>query len=472
MPTQTRASGVLLHISSLPGDYSIGAFGEEARKFVDFLAKSGFTYWQTLPLCMTDGYNSPYSSPGTFSINPYFIDLPSLRDRGLISDGELSSARQKTPYSCEFERLGRERISLLLRAASRCNDAENEAVQRFIAEHGHIGAFCEFISAGRAEPLSEWQFIEYTAYTQWLAVKKYANTKGIKIIGDLPIYVDLHSSDVAANPDLFELDEAGHPARVAGVPPDYFSADGQKWGNPLYNWADKSDALGVWWNDRITAALTLFDGVRIDHFRGLSSYYAIPADAKTAQNGAWERGPGLPFVNMLKKTAEKLGGFIIAEDLGELDADAAKLVADSGLPGMRVLQFAFLSSNNVHMPHNYVQNCICYTGTHDNNTLLGYLWESVPGTRAYTLEYCGFVSRTKDDWQQGCEPIIREGMKSVADTFILPIQDILGYGGDTRMNRPGRADGNWAYRTTAEQIAGIDTEKLLRMNRLYGRAAK
>ena len=477
----SRKSGVLMHVSSLPGDYSCVAFGKQAEAFVDFLADCGFSYWQVLPFCMVDECSSPYKSYSTFGGNPYFVDLETLFEKGLLTAEELLSARQQTPYSCEFVRLYHTRFDLLRKAASRTDDAQRAQIESFISADPYLGSFCEFMSlkyangekpwyewtqtAGDAQTLFLWKFIQYEFFHQWAKIKKYANSRGVRIIGDIPIYVALDSCDVYSAKHLFQLREDNKPSCVAGVPPDYFSADGQLWGNPLYDWDVMAKDGYRWWCDRLRHALELFDGVRIDHFRGLEAYWAVPGNAKTAREGEWRKGPGMALIEKLKEVAgERL---IIAEDLGDITPEAAKLVRDSGFPGMRVFQFAFLGDeDNPHLPHNYVPNCVAYTGTHDNNTLLGYLWEMDDRSRRRMLEYCGY---TDGDWTQGCPAIVRTMFESAAGLFILPIQDLLGYGSDTRLNIPGKADGNWQYRVTKEQIDSIDRARFRRLNELYKR---
>lgn len=479
-----RASGVLMHVSSLFGDYSAGSFGRAAQYFIDFLADSGFSYWQVLPFNMADDCNSPYKSFGAFSGNPYFIDLEILHVKGLINVSELLASRQNTPYSCEFERLERERMPLLRLAASRADEKERTLVAAFIEAHPSVADFCRFMALKEAnggaewidwstnryaeEALFVWQFIQYEFYSQWLRVKSYANERGVRIIGDIPIYVAYDSSDVWANRADFQLNEDGHPTAVAGVPPDYFSEDGQLWGNPLYDWDHMATDGCRWWTARMNYMLELFDGVRIDHFRGLEAYWSVPAHAKTAKEGKWVKGPGAAFVNRLRKLAgDRL---IIAEDLGDISEEVVQLVRDSGFPGMRVLQFAFMGDeDSPHLPHNYIRNCVAYTGTHDNNTLLGFMWEQDDAARKRVTEYCGYEG---DDWDCSYDALIRTMLASHAGLVILPIQDVLHYGSDTRMNIPGKPEGNWRYRITKEQLDGIDRGYYKRLNALYARVNK
>ena len=476
-----RASGVLMHISSLWGEYSIGSFGREAKQFVDFLVSGGFSYWQVLPFCMIDESNSPYKSYSAFGGNPFFIDLPTLCDDGLITPSELASARQRTPYLCEYERLAEERIALLKKAARRADGALRADITRFMEAQLPLSQVARFLALRTAngnvpwqewvedeadrEELFFWQFVQYEFYTQWLDVKAYANDRGIRIIGDIPIYVSLDSCDVWANKEQFLLDGNGQPTCVAGCPPDYFSEDGQLWGNPIYDWEKMESDGYAWWKSRIEYMLTLFDGVRIDHFRGMESYWSIPASAKTAREGSWVKGPGRRIVDAIREVAgDKL---VIAEDLGDITEDVISLLQYSGFPGMRVFQFGFLGDNNTpHLPHNYIQNCVAYTGTHDNNTLLGYLWECDREQRNRTLDYCNCP---RDDWNRGCEMIIKTMMASHAATVIFPIQDIFVYGADTRMNTPGTVSSNWQYRITDEQLSRVDTSKFKYLNELYAR---
>lgn len=490
----TRSSGVLMHVTSLPGSESIGCFGKEARDFIDFLADSGFTWWQVLPFCMADECNSPYKSYSAFGGNPYLVDLRILTAEGYLTVDELATVKQDTPYVCEYGKLGLTRMNILRLAASRANDEDRAEIAKFAAENPYLEQFCEFMARRAANgdtPWYEWtkdeidetehfawQFIQFHFMKQWNNIRAYAHEKGIRIMGDIPIYVAYDSCDVWANREQFQLDRDGKPTGVAGCPPDYFAEDGQFWGNPLYDWKRMKKDDYAWWSDRMRHMLTLFDGVRIDHFRGLEAYWSIPANAATAKEGHWEKGPRAPFVRQLHKVVseceEKLGyrPLIVAEDLGESTPELEKFVKDSGFPGMRVLQFAFDGDpENTHLPHNYVANTVAYTGTHDNNTLLGFVWDADESTRRDMLNYCGY---TEWNWDrsESYDAVMRTLLRSVADLAILPIQDILGFGGDCRMNTPGEGEGNWAFRVTSEQMASINRSRFLAMNRLYGRAPK
>ncbi len=474
-----RSSGVLMHVSTLWGDYSEGAFSKSAKEFIDFLSECGFGYWQVLPFCLPDEYNSPYKSYSAFSINPNFIDVEKLYRRELITRAELEEAKQKSPYACEFTKLNRERMKLLKKAASRF--LETKVLDDFYKDHKETEKFCEFMALKSVngdtewtkwtknkptkDTLHAWRFIQYMAITEWLEIKEYANKKGVKIIGDVPIYVAHDSSDVWANPEEFLLDERYQPTNVAGVPPDYFSEDGQLWGNPLYNWEKMKENGYTWWKKRMSFMCELFDGVRIDHFRGLESYFSIPANETTARNGKWVKGPGMNLINAFSDICkDKL---IIAEDLGEITPAVEKLVKDSTYPGMRVLQFGLLGEDNsMHLPHNYINNCVAYTGTHDNNTLLGYVWDLDKEKRQKFLDYFGYEGA---NWDNCYDTVIRSMLASHAGLVIFPIQDLLKYGKDTRLNTPGSCDDNWAFRITKEQFETIDREKLKAWNKLYSR---
>ncbi len=474
-----RKSGILMHISSLFGDYSIGDFGCQGKIFIDFLADCGYSYWQVLPFCPSDECNSPYKSTSSFAGNPYFVSLEILHNKGLLTKDELISQKQHTPYVCEYERLYNERLAILSIAAHR---ATNKAdIERFVAQSPYIENFCKFMAIKNAnndkpwykwdaetyndEDLFMWKFIQYEFFTQWAEIRKYANRKGIKIIGDMPIYVAHDSSDVWANKQLFKLGEDNLPVTVAGVPPDYFSAEGQLWGNPIYDWAAMEADGFSWWKDRISHAATMFDGIRIDHFRAIESFWEVPFSSKTAKEGMMTKGPGMKLIDAINDSLTDT--MIIAEDLGLITDDVVKLVKASGFPGMKVFQFAFMGDkNSPHLPHNYPNHCVAYTGTHDNNTLLGYLWELDEENRRNMLAYCG---HKEEAWENSCDAIIRTMLASHAGLVIMPIQDLLGYGSDTRLNTPGKAEGNWGYRITKEQLDSIDKSKYRRLNELYSR---
>lgn len=469
-----------MHISSLYGDYSIGSFGKNAKDFIDFIKENGFSLWQVLPFTVTDFYNSPYKSFSAFGGNPYFVDLEILFEKGLLTKEELNRAKQKSPWSCEYERLSKERLPLLKKAGERAKNKDE--IENFINSRPHLKSFCEFMTLREENDFAIWQewkqkeitdfstlemwkFIQYEFFQQWAEIKKYANSKGVSIVGDIPIYVSDDSCDVWENPQYFQVDEKGYQSQVAGVPPDYFSADGQLWGNPLYDWdAMKKDNF-KWWKERMKHTLEMFDGVRIDHFRAVESYWSVKATETTAKNGKWIKGPGMDFVNAIKQGNEDK--LIIAEDLGDITQEVRELVEESGFPGMRIFQFAFLSDeDSLHQPHNYIKNSIAYTGTHDNNTIFGYLWECSDGERKRMLEYCNF---TGTDWGKATPDLIRTVFASVSSLVVIPIQDFLMYGSDTRINTPGVADGNWSYRVTKEQLQSADRQFFKDLNRIYKR---
>ena len=469
-----------MHVSTLWGDYSIGGFGESAKQFVDFLADAGFTYWQVLPFGVTDDCNSPYKSYSAFAGNPYFIDLEILFEDGLITRGELDSLRQKTPYVCEFDFLRETRLPILKKASSRVGEDMRKKIEAFIEDNPKLRDFCVFMTLKErgdrsadsldAEACDEallftWKFIQYEFFLQWKEIKEYANRRGIFIIGDIPIYVSSDSADVVSDREIFDLDAKGRLKNAAGVPPDYFSEDGQLWGNPLYDWKKMKENSYAWWKERVKHNLDIFDGVRIDHFRGFESFWSVPAGAESAKEGKWRKGGGKRFIDEIRKVSGN--SLVIAEDLGEITPAVSELVRYRGFPGMRVFQFAFLGdTSSPHLPHNYVENCVAYTGTHDNNTLLGYLWELDEHTLRRVFDYCNYRGSDKDE---ACRYVIKTMLASHAGTVIFPIQDILGYGKDTRMNIPGSAKGNWQIRFTSEQINSIDRGEMRTLNELYGR---
>ncbi|MDR0286629.1 MAG: 4-alpha-glucanotransferase [Clostridiales bacterium] len=482
-----RASGVLMHISSLPGEFGIGSLGGDARKFIDFLRSGGFSYWQILPINEPDEYNSPYKSPSAFSGNPMFIDLEELYSKGLLYREELDEVRQKAPYICEFDMLNETRMSILRKAFSRIDSETKNNVEKFTSENSWVKEYAIFKALKIAnngtiwqewtcfEPVEEdvrfYSFLQYEFFRQWDNLKTYANKAGVSIIGDMPFYVSPDSADVFTHRSYFQLDEKGGMTAESGVPPDYFSEEGQAWGNPLYDWEKLKKTDYGWWIERILQALKMFDKLRVDHFRGFSGYWAIPKGKKPI-GGHWEKGPGIDFFNKLK---EKLPyPDIIAEDLGEIEEDVKDLLKATGFPGMRVLQFGFINDDvkNPHLPYNYINNTVAYTGTHDNSTLLGWLWETGEANRRWVLDYCGFYG---ENWGEGgskaaaLRAVIKTVYQSSAGLVMLPVQDLCGFGNDTRMNIPGNSEHNWAYRITWEQLEQIDKDWIVKVNDLYGR---
>lgn len=496
---QRRSSGVLLHISSLMGPYGIGVFGRDTLRFIDFLKDAGFRAWQVLPFTVPDECNSPYKSVSAFAGNPYFIDPEQLFAQNLITAEELESCKTASPYAVDFIALKEQRNALFNKAYSRCTTALKRQIEDWSNTQPWLKDYALYtaLQADTGKNWIEWEeplrkrepaalkaagerlkpavekeiFLQYLFFTQWQAVHRYANERGIEIIGDMPIYVSFESADVWSNQHLFALNDKGYPTEESGVPPDYFSEDGQRWGNPLYNWTAMKQENYQWWVERISHAHKMFDKIRIDHFRGFSAYWAIPITAKTAKEGQWRKGPGMDFFNTLFKHVDREA--LIAEDLGIRDESLEELLQQTGLPGMRVMQFAFLGQDDgLHLPHNYHPNTVAYTGTHDNNTLLGYLWELTPENRRYCLEYCGFEGTT---WKDGAtqNPAIRAVLRTLwgspAQLIVVPIQDLLGYGGDTKMNRPGIANGNWSYRLTEEAFNQLHADTYRRLSQLYSR---
>ncbi len=450
-------------VSALPGEYSCGSFGRGAYDFIDFLAKAGFSWWQVLPFCVPDSYRSPYMSPASFAGDVAYLDLDMLSREGLLSSSELQSARQRISYACEIERLGDERRAILKKAAERVSD--RRTIDSFFAERKTLAKHCDFLAkrdGGGEDERFYHRFTQYHFYRQWSLLKEYANQRGISILGDLPFYVSADSADTEAAPEAFD------PSGVAGVPPDYFSEDGQFWGNPLYQWDEMKKDGFSWWSERLAHTLCLFDGVRLDHFRAIAEYWHIPKGSRSAKDGSWKKGPGMALIRTLQKVAE--GKLLVAENLGIIDEKVEKLLRQSRLPGMAVFQFGFDGNPcNPHLPHNYTENTVAYTGTHDNNTLLGFIWEQEDTLRREILSYIGFEG---SDWDRCYECILRVMMRSRASLVIFPIQDLMGYGSDTRFNTPGKADGNWTFRISAEALAGLDAEHFRRMNEMYGRVKK
>ena len=446
-----RSAGILLPIFSLPSDYGIGSLGKEARAFADFLHAAGQSWWQILPVGPTGEGNSPYTSMSTFAGNPLFIDLDLLAADGLLDRSDLTAAKVPAGDQIEYNALHKTREALLRKAFRRAKGKEDKEVRTFTernpwareyalyraakthfdgkpwydwpdeALRRHESAAVERWREKLAEEVSFHTYIQYWFFTQWESLKQYANSLGIQIIGDLPIYVSLDSSDVWAEREQFLLDGEGKPSKVAGVPPDYFSEDGQLWGNPLYDWAAmKRDGFG-WWIRRVEGASKLFDAIRIDHFRGLESYWAVPADAGTAKVGQWEKGPGMDLLRVL--TSWFSGITYIAEDLGILTDAVHDLRNESGLPGMKVLEFAFSGPDNAYLPHNYQPHCICYTGTHDNDTAVGWYTHATEEEKKFAKVYLG-----ADDAESARRALLRAGQGSVAELFVAQLQDYLGLG--------------------------------------------
>lgn len=477
MEKKERGLGVLCHISSLPNEYGIGSLGKEAYEFADLLKKAGVKYWQVLPLQQTGYGDSPYMSVCCNSGNPFFIDLVDLKKQGLLDESELESAKEPCG-KVDYGGLTVKRYALLRKAYSRfnirsqefvdfINSGEYEDYALFMSLKERYGgcfynfpeaykykehlAMYEFRNAVYRTDYCFWLFVQFEFNRQWQALRSYVNGLGIKIIGDIPLYVAYDSSDLWARPELFQLDEDLKPVKVAGVPPDYFSATGQLWGNPLYNWNAAKAENYSWWLARVAKAKKMYDVIRIDHFRGFDRYYAIPADAQDATVGEWEQGPGKEFFDEVEK---RLGHTeIIAEDLGTLDDGVLALKDGCGLPGMNILLFAFDSGDtNSYLPKNIVENSVTYTGTHDNDTAVGYV-ESLSKE-----QFAQFKQQLRKSmkWQGIYEPLVtvqdvgwalcKSAAYSKSYMAILPIQDILGQDNSCRMNVPSTPAGNWQYR--------------------------
>ena len=500
-----RGGGVLMHIASLPGPFGIGVFGEEAVAFSAQLKEQGMKYWQVLPFSYPGMGDSPYQSFSAFAGNWLFIDPRRLVKKGLLTANEVVGAEYNVnKWRIDYDYLRVEREKLLRLAYSRADDALKKEVAKFLKEN----AWADDVALYQAIKDDNWQqawwqwkdealkardakavdevrkgenyqfhaFVQYLFITEWHEIKKEINANGVQIIGDMPIYVSGDSSDVWAHKDLFKMAKKAEGDlvfdKVAGVPPDYFSEDGQLWGNPIYDWKKHKDTHYAWWMDRIRANYELYDIVRIDHFRAFSSYWEVPATAKTAKEGEWKKGPGMDFFEVLDKEFGD-SSRLIAEDLGEKTPDLEAFLKECGLPCMKVMQFAFNpGDDSAYLPHNYEDNCVAYTGTHDNNTMLGWLWEAQPHEREECLKYCGFDG---NNWGDGgphsgsLRAVIRTLWMSHANCTIIPIQDMLGYGSDTRMNIPGTATGNWVVRFSREDLDGIDNKWYKELNRLYRR---
>lgn len=491
-----RKSGILMHISSLPNEYGIGKFGKEAYDFVDFLERSGQSCWQILPLSPTSYGDSPYQSFSIHAGNPYFIDFETLEKEGYLKADEYKNIdwgndKSSVNYGAIYENIW----NVLKIAHERFRQNSEKEYSKFVVRNKNwifdYGLFMalKFSHNGKAwyqweEPLKMrkpkaiksarkkfaddidfWCFVQYKFFQQWFRLKKYANSKNIKIIGDIPIYCALDSVDVWAQPEYFKLDKDKKPVEIAGCPPDAFTADGQLWGNPLYRWDVMAKEKYHWWIERIDFAATMYDTVRIDHFRGFESYYCIPYGAKNAKKGKWRKGPDLKLFKEVKK---ELGNVdLIAEDLGFLTKRVVKMLEQSGYPGMKVLEFGFDSdTTNVYLPHNYKNsNNICYTGTHDNDTIMGWIKTADKKTADYCKNYLN-VKNVKDVPYA----MIRLAWSSISDTAIAQMQDILKLDNKARMNTPSTVGDNWKWRLS--DISLLDetlSQNILDITKTYGR---
>jgi len=491
-----RSAGVLLHVTSLPGPGPIGNMGPAARQFLDFLAEAGQKLWQVLPLTPPASGNSPYSAYSVFAGNPLLISPEDLEEEELLPPGSCAALYANGPFpeqEVDFERAENLLLPLLWEsfAFSREKLKEEFATFRreqsfwledyalFMALRQEQGG-CGFRNWPRpllfrekqamekaahrlAEEVDFYIFVQYLFFRQWTALRHYANQRGIRIFGDVPIYVDGESADVWANPWVFQLDEDLQPVEVAGVPPDAFSEDGQLWGNPIYRW-DALQADGYsWWIRRLTIASQLYDWVRIDHFRGLESYWAIPRGAPTARIGSWKKGPAMDFLHEVKKALPHC--HFVAEDLGFIGDEVRALLAECGFPGLAVLQFAFEPWNNSpYLPHNMHRNLVAYIGTHDNDTALGWLTSAPPEQVNYAREYMNLSQQEGEVWA-----MLRTLYASVADTVVAMAQDLLELGSQARMNIPARAEGNWKWRVASGAFIQDLAQRLLKLTKLYGR---
>ena len=495
----TRRSGILLHPTSLPGPFGSGDLGKSACHFIDWLKTAQQTLWQVLPLVDVGVGNSPYMSPSAFAGSVLLIDLEQLVEAGWLTESELSPDTLFENHRVDYPKVTDFRLSRLQIAAARFFSAPENPLRdtfddfcrseaRWLDDYAlfraldaqHTGSqggwqnWPQKLAVRNPQAILEatktfaddihfWKFCQWCFHVQWIKLKAYANQRGIKVIGDVPIFVSLNSADVWAHPELFMLDTHGHPTVVAGVPPDKFSETGQRWGNPLYNWNAAAKDDFRWWSDRMAHMMKLYDLVRVDHFRGFEACWEIPADAPTAMTGQWRKGPGTAFFQSMEKTLGTVS--FIAEDLGIITADVVALRKAFGLPGMRILQFAFdHNPGNAYLPHNHEPDSVVYTGTHDNNTTRGWWNEASESERDYTRRYLS-VSGEWIHWD-----LIRTALSSVALYAIAPMQDVLGLDATHRMNEPGLPTGSWEWRFSWDQVESWYATYLAEMTRLYGRS--
>ena len=493
-----RSSGILFHPTSLPGKYGIGTLGKEAYAFIDFLKKSRQKLWQIFPLGPTGYGDSPYQSFSSFAGNPYLIDFDLLIEAHLLSEEDLRDVffGDNEEY-IDYGAIYNQKYPLLRKAYENFKSSDNhemrENLEHFKRENASwLNDYSLYISLKNhfnGLPWNEWahdiknrehgamehyrneltddieyhNFIQFLFFKQWNDVKRYANENGIKIIGDIPIFVAADSSDAWANPEIFLFDEERKPVKVAGVPPDYFSATGQLWGNPLYNWQKLKETNYSWWVERVRANLSTCDIIRIDHFRGFEAYWAVPYGDDTAINGQWEPGPGIDLFNAIKSQLGELP--IIAEDLGLMTQGVIDLREATGFPGMKILGFAFDSGEeNDYLPHTYTKNCVVYTGTHDNDTLIGWFQKAKEEDRQFARDYLNSRSDDEIHWDA-----IRGAWSSVANMAISPVQDFLGLGSEARINTPGVAAGNWQWRLRHGVLTDELAERIAKLTRVYSR---
>lgn len=491
-----RKSGILMPVASLPSRFGIGCFDKAAYDFVDMLEKSGQSYWQILPMGPTGYGDSPYQSFSTFAGNPYFISLTELIKKGYLTERECAASTEgMSPKFIRYDLIYKRRFALLKKAFKASSIETDSDFNRFVDENSDwlndYALFMAIKDSLKGKSFLEWdddiknrdpeamvayrnklmtevmfyQFIQYEFDVQWTALKKYANDKGIKIIGDIPIYVALDSADTWAHPELFMLDEDGTPTHVAGCPPDPFAPDGQLWGNPLYRWNVHAETGYVWWIERIRSVYRWYDMVRIDHFRGFDEFFAIPYGA-TAKDGEWLKGPGLDMFRAAKRELGDLS--VIAEDLGFLTDSVRQMLKDSGFPGMKILQFAFDSrEESDYIPYKYERNCVVYTGTHDNETTYSWWKKIPPEDKNMAVNYLGasrFTSRKKLTHK-----MIELGMSSVADLCIIPMTDYLCLGESARINTPSTMGTNWIWRMKDGAFTDKLSSYIRKITKLYGR---
>jgi len=490
-----RSAGILMPVASLPSPWGIGSLGQAARDFIDFLHKGGQTFWQILPISPTGYGDSPYQSFSSYAGNPYLIDLDDLQSQDLLMPSEYQTIIWSNRSDrIDYGLLYRERFKVLRHACRRLLTQKKPEFYEFCVNQAEwLEDYALFMSLKEkfggvswqdwpysyrvreqsilkqaerdlSDDIQFWKAAQFLFFQQWYELKRNANSKGISIIGDLPIYVSPDSSDIWSAPDQFQLDKELIPIEVAGCPPDGFSADGQLWGNPLFDWDKMAEDDYSWWVRRIGFQFDIYDVLRIDHFRGFDAYYAIPFGEKTAKNGIWRPGPGLAFFESIEKTLGKRR--IIAEDLGFLTPSVYQLLKDTGYPGMKVLEFAFDSRDTGagYLPHTYPTNCVVYTGTHDNDTIIGWMKSAPQADVKYAQEYLRLNKQEGYNWG-----MIRSAWASAADTAIIQLQDLLGLGSEARINIPSTLGGNWVWRCGTEDFSNELADRLYHEMEIYHR---
>lgn len=488
-----RSAGILLPIFSLPSNYGIGTLGKEAYKFIDFLSKAKQSYWQILPIGQTSYGDSPYQTYSSYAGNPYFIDLDLLVEDSILDKRDLKGLNNLNKDYVDYEGLYNTRFTFLYKAFLNGQKRFEKEVKEFLNENPFIEDYAFYMSIKEHFNMKSWidwpdqdirrrcaksiekyknllkdriefyEFIQFLFFKQFKELKAYMNEKNIKLIGDIPIYIALDSADCWMNPECFDLDENYIPNNVAGVPPDYFTADGQLWGNPLYNYEYMKTNGYKWWIDRIGFATKIYDVIRIDHFRGFESYWAVPYGDKTARNGKWIKGPNMDLINIFKNWFHDTE--FIAEDLGYLTDDVKEMLENSKLPGMKVLEFGFDSREiSNHAPHAYKENSVCYVGTHDNSTIIGWLTAADTNDVKYCLKYLGLENEIDFNWH-----MIQTGMMSVSNLFVAQMQDYLGLDDSARINKPGSVGNNWKWRMKKDALSASLAKKIKELTIMYER---